>query len=121
MTRSDDALANDKALTDIQKSARTILCDAIANQRRDLPEGASLSPNQIHLKPVFDAYIKLLSNCKDMECIEMPLAWAGLFRAVDVFPKVNVDREGDLELLRDQMTVRWGKDPAREERSLTME
>ncbi|KAF2440981.1 hypothetical protein P171DRAFT_498888 [Karstenula rhodostoma CBS 690.94] len=114
-------VATDKALTDLQQSARTILCSTIASQRRDLPAGASLKPNQIHLKPVLDAYIKLLSACKEVECIEMPLAWASLFRPEDAFPKINMDSEEELELLQDQMAARWGRDPGGEERSLMLE
>lgn len=52
-----------------------ILCDAIADQRRELPEVGSFEPSHVHLKSVFDAYMKLLSNCKEVECIETH-SWA---------------------------------------------
>ncbi|KAK7184735.1 hypothetical protein PSPO01_09046 [Paraphaeosphaeria sporulosa] len=120
LRRSDRTEATDKALTDLQQSARTILCNAVADQRRNLPAGTSLEPNQIYLKPVLDAYIKLLSACKEVECIEMPLAWASLFRAEDIFPKVSMDNKENMELLANHM-VRWGKDPGGEERSMMLE
>ncbi|KAL5397761.1 hypothetical protein PMIN06_001293 [Paraphaeosphaeria minitans] len=103
--------AIDKALTNLQQSARTILCTSIADQRRNLPAGAFLQPNYIHLKSVLDAHIKLLSAYKEVECIEMPLAWVSLFRAEAVFPKVNINSEEDMEIILAQIAVWWGKDP----------
>ncbi|KAL1595851.1 hypothetical protein SLS60_009541 [Paraconiothyrium brasiliense] len=110
-----------KPLTDLQHSARAILCDAITTQRRALSAHGRLEPNGVYLKPVLDAYIKLLSACKDVECIDMPLAWACVFRAEDVFPKINLASVEDLELLPAEMRARWGRVPEDEERSLQLE
>ncbi|KAJ4344784.1 uncharacterized protein N0V89_012528 [Didymosphaeria variabile] len=113
--------ATQQPLTDLQHSARAILCHAIDNQRRGLSASSRLEATDIYLKPVLDAYIKLLSACKDVECIEMPLKWACVFRAEDVFPKVGMNDVENLDVFPVEMTARWGQLPEPDERSLQRE
>ncbi|KAF1974008.1 hypothetical protein BU23DRAFT_567800 [Bimuria novae-zelandiae CBS 107.79] len=116
--------AADKLLTDLQHSARKILCDTMITQRRHLSADESLTPADIqksHPNMVFDAYIVLLSACKEVECIKMPPDWFSYFLpAKEVFPLIRTKHTEKRKSVLDKRMC-WVKNLQGEERSLQME